>query len=180
MRWWLKYFACELIMCAVYGHDYMALFPAGIAAYYVWTVCRGLAQRFAVVTVLASLAIGGLFLAVQVQIAPHFAWDPIALPALIVVAALLCESAGWKAGRWALIIGNLSYALYLTHILALRALHDIVDFKHSAAAMLATLAICLVVAACAHYLFEVPVTSLLKRRPTWKIRLPIALATHPR
>src|SRR5215471_18759490 len=52
----------------------------------------------------------------------------------------------------------------ITHILALRALHDIVDFKHSAAAMLATLAICLVVAACAHYLFEVPVTSLLKRR----------------
>jgi exopolysaccharide production protein ExoZ len=160
-----KYSGCDSIACTVYGHDYVSLFPIGIAAFYLWTAGRGLAAGIPLVTLLTVMAVAGEFVAYQLQIvSPLTAWDNLALPGLIVLAALVCESAKWKAGAWALFLGNISYALYLTHTFTMELwLRSHIDFKHSTAAMVGTLAACVAVAACAHYWLERPMMAVLRR-----------------
>ena len=162
-----KHYACETIVCAVYGHDYVALFPAGIVVYYVWMALRGRAEHFPLTTMLIGAMIAAVFLAWQLQIlSPLTSWDSKALPALIVLAALSCESAGWRTGGWALFLGNISYALYLTHPFVIELARYGIDFKQSIWAVLAMLTVSIAVAAGAYHLFERPVTALLRgRRP---------------
>jgi len=162
-----KHYACETIVCAVYGHDYVALFPAGIVVYYVWMALRGRAEHFPLTTMLIGAMIAAVFLAWQLQIlSPLTSWDSKALPALIVLAALSCESAGWRTGGWALFLGNISYALYLTHPFVIELTRYGIDFKQSIWAVLAMLTVSIAVAAGAYHLFERPVTALLRgRRP---------------
>ena len=160
-----KHYACETIVCAVYGHDYVALFPAGIVVYYVWMALRGRAEHFPLTTMLIGAMIAAVFLAWQLQIlSPLTSWDSKALPALIVLAALSCESAGWRTGGWALFLGNISYALYLTHPFVIELGRYGIDFKQSIWAVLAMLTVSIAVAAGAYYLFERPVTALLRGR----------------
>jgi len=112
-----------------------------------------------------AAAVAGAFLAFELQILPpQSRFDWFAAPTAIVLAALLCESASWKAGAAALFLGNVSYALYLTHTFTMELwLRPRLDFKHNAFAMLATLAACVAVAALAHYALERPMMTGLRR-----------------
>src|SRR5262249_2262447 len=85
---------CTSVPCAVYGHDVVIFFPTGIAAYYLWPAGRRWAARFPLITRLVGTVIVTAFLAWQLEILPPLtAWDNLALPMLIVLVALFCESA---------------------------------------------------------------------------------------
>jgi peptidoglycan/LPS O-acetylase OafA/YrhL len=159
-----KYSSCEAVACAVYGHDYVVFFPTGIAAYYIWTSFRTLASRSPLAIASISVVVVTAFLAWQLKIVlPLTPWDSVALPMLIVLVALFCESAKWKAGAWAVIMGNLSYALYLTHVFLVETMRRAVDFEHGAGAMLTILILSVVVAGGTYYLIERPMTAALRK-----------------
>jgi exopolysaccharide production protein ExoZ len=163
-----KFSSCEAIACAVYGHDYVVFFPTGIAAYYIWASFRERASM----SPLAIASIGGVvvtaFLAWQLKIlVPLTPWDGVAFPMLLVLVALFCESAKWKAGAWALVMGNISYALYLTHVFVVETMRPVIDFAHGPGAMLTVLVLSVVLAGGAYYLIERPMTAALRM---WFIR----------
>ncbi len=159
-----KYSSCEAAACAVYGHDYVVFFATGIAAYYIWTSFRESAARSPLATACIGVVVVIAFLAWQLKILlPLTPWDSVALPMLIVLTALFCESAKWKAGPWALVIGNASYALYLTHVFVVETLRRVVDFEHGPGAMLSILILSTILAGGVHYLIERPMTAALRK-----------------
>jgi exopolysaccharide production protein ExoZ len=160
-----RYSTCESVACAVYGNDYVVFFPTGIAAYYLWTACRRWAARFPLITGSIGAAIVTAFLAWQLEILPPLtAWDSLALPTLIVLVALFCESAKWKAGVWALVMGNVSYALYLTHPFVVDIMRRLVDSVHIFWAMLVIMVLSVILGGCTHYVVERPMTTSLRDR----------------
>jgi exopolysaccharide production protein ExoZ len=109
---------CTLFVCNYYSHGFIHYFLAGIAVFYIWTFGSTLA-RWPVVLICAA----GLLYFFGSQFArPLWSDWPIAynwwFPPVVVACALFMESSGapitWKP---AVLLGEASYSLYLTHTL---------------------------------------------------------------
>ena len=100
-----------------YSHDYIRYFLYGIAVYYAWAITSRFAPRWpTIATGVAVIVIcyGSQFVKPWT---PDFALLAYA-PIIIVASALFLESSGavvtW---RWLVLIGDASYAIYLTHFI---------------------------------------------------------------
>jgi exopolysaccharide production protein ExoZ len=108
---------CTLFVCHYYSHGYIHYFIAGIALFYIWTFGSFFARGWPVVLICAL----GLLYFFGSQFARPL-WPDWSLtyywwvPPLVVACALFMESGGapitWKP---AVLLGDASYALYLTH-----------------------------------------------------------------
>jgi exopolysaccharide production protein ExoZ len=98
------------------------------------------------------------------------------MPPLLVMAALLLHSARLECkGALALVLGDASYALYLTHTMVMEVYrvgrnrvvgdHQIafLDQSQSAWTMVAVLLVCCIVAILVHYRVERPILLWLRR-----------------
>jgi exopolysaccharide production protein ExoZ len=106
--------ACGAI-CAAYGHDYVLFFVAGIVCFYAWQVVDSLPlpvrQALAPLALIVLIAWPLICLFAELNHTIH-RW----LPPLVVSALLVLHSAGFCASaRPILLLGDASYALYLTH-----------------------------------------------------------------
>ncbi|MEO8723296.1 MAG: acyltransferase [Sphingobium sp.] len=113
---------------------------------------------------LSVLVLAIIWLALAPTAQPFTAWRPLAwgVPAVAIVWALLSLEESIRFDRWraALLVGDASYALYLTHPVVLllatalmRALHVDLDFGLKLALALAG---CLIVGVAVHKLVEKP------------------------
>jgi len=121
---------CTAIPCVYYAHDYTTFLILGVASYYVWRLLSAGAMAARWVVLLAAPIIGITFLASNAY--PPFAAAlqaridvPLyfALPASVVSVALLLHSAEFQC-KWKplLLLGDASYALYLTHAITIQAM----------------------------------------------------------
>jgi peptidoglycan/LPS O-acetylase OafA/YrhL len=60
-------------------------------------------------------------------------------------------------------MGNLSYALYLTHVFIVETMRRVVDFEHGPGAMLTILILSVILAGGTYYLIERPMTVALRK-----------------
>jgi exopolysaccharide production protein ExoZ len=108
---------CTLFICHYYSHDYIHYFLAGVALFYIWMFGSVLARGWPV----ASICVLGLLYFFGSQfirplwpdwLLPYYWW----FPPFVVACALFLESSGapitWKP---AVLLGDASYSLYLTH-----------------------------------------------------------------
>jgi exopolysaccharide production protein ExoZ len=174
-------FGCNALLCEFYAHDYTTFLIAGVLSYYVWSAVRAHATAWRSTTmVLASLSFA---LFVAWNCAPALAdtlqqWFTFPLfylmPPLLVTAALLLHSARAQ-WRWkiALVLGDASYALYLTHTIVMEAVRvatnklagdrmALLNPNDSVWAMAAILIVCSLVAIVVHYRVEVPMLRSLR------------------
>lgn len=149
-----------------YAHDYIHYFLYGIALYYAWAILSRFAPRWPTI-ILGVAAIvscyGSQFVKPWV---PDFALLAYA-PIIIVASALFLESSG-AVVRWRplVLIGDASYAIYLTHLIfftmaesrALRS-HG-VQPKDSLEVMLFWVVASIAIGICVHLWIEKP---LLRR-----------------
>lgn len=174
---------CSAPLCEFYGHDYTSFLIAGVLSYYVWKALEPQVRgRGWIVAPLAALSVA-IFLLWNVV--PPFAaamgqWFPFPvhylMPPLLVMAALLLHSAQLRS-RWrlALLMGDASYALYLTHTIVMEIyvvgrnmlVGDqvaILDPSQSLFAAGAMLVLCSVVAIAVHLRIELPMLRWLRRK----------------
>ena len=115
----------------------------------------------------ATLAIAGLLaFAAQVGIGPSGDWRCLTwgLPALLVVAGALGLEDGKKLPSLPglLLLGNGSYALYLTHLLVQRPLQPVLRPLPLPLALPLMLAACIMVALVVHFRVEQPLARMLR------------------
>jgi exopolysaccharide production protein ExoZ len=108
---------CTLFVCHYYSNGYIHYFLAGIALFYIWTFGSFFARGWPVVLMCAS----GLLYFYGSQFArplwPDWSVSYVGwFPPFVVACALFMESSGapitWKP---AVLLGDASYSLYLTH-----------------------------------------------------------------
>ena len=179
----LPQFSCSALLCAFYAHDYTAFLIFGILSYYIWRGIEALAGEWPLVA--APIGLLSAFVFVLWNAHPPFAEAlqqragfPLyyTMPPLLVLAALTLHSARlscrWKA---VLLLGDASYALYLTHIMVMgfatllrnRAIGDqvaAINPSQSVVAMLGALVVCSLVAIAVHLGVERPTLRVLRRR----------------
>jgi exopolysaccharide production protein ExoZ len=99
-----------------YSHGYIRYFLAGIALFYIWTFCSPLLRGWPAIVLCATAIL--CFYGSQFA---HPLWPDWLLaysswtPPLVVASALFMESAGPITWRPAILLGDASYSLYLTH-----------------------------------------------------------------
>jgi exopolysaccharide production protein ExoZ len=173
---------CTALLCEFYAHDYTTYLVLGILSFYVWRALdTHVADARWVVVPLAGLFVVAFALwnshppfAAAVQ--QWFAFPLYRLmPAMLVIAGLLLHSARiWCRWPIMLLLGDASYALYLTHTLIMEVMRiardrifagdaGLVDPRQSAIAMVGVLAICSVVAVVVHSRAEAPMLRMLRR-----------------
>ena len=179
----LPQLGCSALLCAFYAHDYTAFLIFGILSYYVWGSIEVLAGEWPLVA--APMAGLSAFVFVLWNAHPPFAemlqqraGFPLyyTMPPLLVLAALTLHSARlgcrWKA---VLLLGDASYALFLTHIMVMgfatllrnRAIGDqvaAINPSQSVVATLGALVVCSLVAIAVHIVVERPTLRVLRRR----------------
>lgn len=176
---------CDHFLCTYYSNGYVKFFVFGIALYYLWATIAPPLPRVPT-AVIGSLAIL-FFYATQFDFGffdSLFAWSGgawlDAMPVVIVAAALMMAGAGADI-RWRplIVFGDASYALYLTHTIAMAVLVDgglLPSPKQSMLWMLAVVVICLAIGIATHLWVEKPLTRWVRSIP-W--RVPTALAAGP-
>jgi exopolysaccharide production protein ExoZ len=108
---------CTLFVCHYYSHEFIWYFAAGIALFYIWTLGSFFACGWAV----AAISAAGLIFFYGSQFAHPFWPDWLLaskwwLPPFVVACALFMESSGAPiTWRLAILLGDASYSLYLTH-----------------------------------------------------------------
>jgi exopolysaccharide production protein ExoZ len=173
---------CTAPVCAFYAHDYTTFLILGVASFYLWRGLAGGAAAARWLVLAAATAAIALFLAWNAH-PPFAAWlqarsgIPLAyaMPPLLVTAALLLHSAGLHC-RWrpALLLGNASYALYLTHTIVIELVRHagdrvlpkgsaLLDPAQSVPAMAVMLVVCSLAAIAVYGWIEVPVLRALRR-----------------
>jgi exopolysaccharide production protein ExoZ len=173
---------CTTSVCAFYAHDYTTFLILGVASFYLWRALAGAAAAARWLVLPAAAAIVALFVAWNAH--PPFAaalqaWSgfPLsyAMPPLLVVAALLLHSARFECRWWpALLLGNASYALYLTHTIVIELLRHtrdrvlpngsvLLDPAQSVLAMAVMLVVCSLAAIAVYGWIELPVLRTLRR-----------------
>jgi exopolysaccharide production protein ExoZ len=174
---------CSALLCEFYAHDYTNFLIAGILSFYVWKALeprvRG-RQSIVVPLGVVSVVIFLLWNADPPFAAAAQQWFPFPLsylmPPMLVTSLLLLHSAQlqWK-WRFALLMGDASYALYLTHTIVMEIYRDgriklfgdqiaILDPKESVFAMGALLVVCSVIAVVVHLRIELPLLRWLRRK----------------
>jgi exopolysaccharide production protein ExoZ len=173
---------CSALLCEFYAHDYTAFLILGIACFYVWDGIKRVAEHRPLLA--AAVAIPTALLFVLWNADPPFAdalqrqiGFPVyyAMPPLLVLSLLTLHSARFSCTwRALLLLGDASYALYLTHIMVMelgtiirgKTIGDQVtalDPSQSVPAMLGVLAACSLVAIVVHLKVEVPTLRILRR-----------------
>ena len=125
-------FVCTTIACNVYASNYITFFIEGIMVYYVWNALknhvRGRTWSVASIAVMVALFFGVWnahppFRHFVEQLL-NFPFTPgYLMPPLLVTTVLIAHSAGLRI-MWipAIILGDASYALYLTHMFVLASI----------------------------------------------------------
>jgi exopolysaccharide production protein ExoZ len=173
---------CSAPLCEFYAHDYTTFLILGILTFYIWSGIEAIAEDRPMVA--AAMAILSALAFVLWNADPRFA-DAIQqrvdfpvyymMPPLLVLSALTLHSARLIC-RWKvlLLLGDASYALYLTHILVMefalvvrnRTIGDqvtAINPSDSVVAMLVALIVCSLVAIVAHTKVELPTLRFLRR-----------------
>jgi exopolysaccharide production protein ExoZ len=173
---------CSALACEFYAHDYTAFLILGILTFYMWSGIKGIVEDWPVIA--ASMAILSVLAFALWNVHPRFADAlqqridfPIsyAMPPLLVLSVLILHSARLSC-RWnvLLLLGDASYALYLTHILVMELALVVrngtignqvtaINPSDSVVAMLGALVICSLVAIVVHTKVELPTLRLLRR-----------------
>ena len=156
-----------------YSHDYIRYFLYGIAAFYAWATLSRFAPRWPTITIgLAAIVIcyGSQFVKPWAPDFPMLACAPI----IIVTSALFLESSGavvtWRP---LVLIGDASYAIYLTHFIfftmaqshAIR--HGDTLPKDSVEVMLIWVVVSIAIGVCVHLYVEKPLLGRIRSRK-WK------------
>ncbi|KWR88756.1 acyltransferase family protein [Cupriavidus sp. IDO] len=162
-----------------YSHPYTFCFVLGIGVFYVWRFIAAAAvtwnRRLMTAIAVAFAAWYGAFC---FQL---FTFDApgsvlhltIAFLAcgMVVALALAMHSAGVRCNsRWLVLVGNASYALYLTHPIVVETIGNLgqrwgwLDISRSAPGMVLTLAVSVVVAIAVYAFVEQPLLSVLRRK----------------
>ncbi|WP_146208403.1 acyltransferase family protein [Cupriavidus plantarum] len=118
-----------------YAHEYTWNFVYGIAAYYAWRMLPSVIGRVKWVVQLAALAFAVFF--VWVNFATHetrllvndfvpVRWAFVFMPVMVVFFALALHSAGSRvSARLAILLGDASYAIYLSHTIVIGTLYPV-------------------------------------------------------
>jgi exopolysaccharide production protein ExoZ len=193
---------CSALFCEFYAHDYTNFLIAGIVSFYIWKALepRAFGRRW----IIAPLAVMSVVIFLLWNVDPPFAaatqqWFPFSLdylmPPMLVTSVLLLHSAQfqWK-WRFALLMGDASYALYLTHTIVMEIYRvgrnklvgdqiAILDPKASLWAVAALLVICSLIGIVVHSRIELPILRSLRRkfvaRTDSAIPRPEPVATDP-
>jgi exopolysaccharide production protein ExoZ len=151
-----------------YSHDYIRFFLGGIALFYVWRLLplRMLPKGPSAVL---GVAIVTMCYAVQTGTEDLANWRST-LPVLIVGTALLMERAGADLKfRPLVLLGDSSYALYLTHTLFMgsirRIFPDALELARTNVVwFIGMLMLCIIVGIGVHLIIEKPILRLLQER----------------
>jgi exopolysaccharide production protein ExoZ len=174
---------CSALPCEFYAHDYTTFLIAGVLSFYVWkALAPHVLGRGAIVALLTAVTVA-VFLLLNVH--PPFAaaalrWSPLPLvyvmPPLLVISLLLLHSAQLQCRwRFALLLGDASYALYLTHTIVMQAYHvgrnrlvgdqiAVLNPADSLFAAAALMAVCSAIAVVVHLRIELPIVRWLRRK----------------
>jgi exopolysaccharide production protein ExoZ len=160
--------APDVFLARYYSHAYVCFFLGGIALFYLW---RFAADRLPK-TPTAIVCAGGLVFSYAIQAgmpAPGL-WT-YTLPLMIVGSALFMASAGadikWKPLT---LLGDASYALYLTHTIAMEFFRRLTDAgvlpspKTDLMSMLLVVSCCIAISVCVHLWIEKPMGRAIKER----------------
>jgi exopolysaccharide production protein ExoZ len=106
-----------------YSHMYIHFFLCGIALFYVWRLTSGRLPKLPAAIICASVLIFSY--AIQIDMPSPGNWT-FTLPVMIVGSMLLMAGAGVDLNwRPLTLLGDASYALYLTHMLLMGAIHRV-------------------------------------------------------
>jgi exopolysaccharide production protein ExoZ len=173
---------CSALLCEFYAHDYTAFLILGILSFYIWSGIKGIAEDWP--SIAASVAILSALVFVLWNAHPPFA-DALqqrvgfplyyAMPPLLVLSVLVLHSARLSC-TWSvpLLLGDASYALYLTHIMVMELALIIrnktigdqvaaINPSESVMAVLGALVVCSLVAIAVHTKVELPTLRILRR-----------------
>ncbi|MGO4412506.1 acyltransferase family protein [Cupriavidus sp. KB_39] len=118
-----------------YAHDYTWNFVYGIASFYVWRLLPSVIGRLRLGVLLGALVFTAFF--VWVNFATHetrllvnefipVRWAFIFMPVVVVFSALILHSAGARvSSRLAILLGDASYAIYLSHTIVIGTLYPV-------------------------------------------------------
>lgn len=118
-----------------YAHEYTWNFVYGILSYYFWRVLPASMEKMKPVVQLVAFVFVVFF--VWINFAPHerrllvndyipVQWAFMLMPALLVFLAVALHSAGAKASsRIAILLGDASYAIYLSHTIVIGTLYPV-------------------------------------------------------
>jgi exopolysaccharide production protein ExoZ len=149
-----------------YSHDYIHYFLYGIAIYYAWAMLSRIAPRWPTIVIGVAAIVGCYGSEFVKPWVPEFALLGYA-PVIIVASALFLESSG-AVLRWRplVLIGDASYAIYLTHFIVFTMAESYVLRHHgtqpkdSVGLMLFWVVTSVAVGVCVHLSIEKP---LLRR-----------------
>jgi exopolysaccharide production protein ExoZ len=164
---------CGTEACRFYQENLSApnfygdLFIGGIAIFYVWQMIGTVwPKRCRWALIIATAIATPIFVATNLNlfaITGFGVWSPF-WPFMIVVMALLLHSAGVICtARPLLMLGSISYALYLTHFIVLATIRPFADFTNNGFYGAFTVAASVVVAIAVHYWIERPAIHALRR-----------------
>jgi len=173
---------CSALPCEFYAHDYTAFLILGVLSFYVWSGTKGMAAERPLTA--AAIAVPAALAFVAWNAHPPFAdavqrWAgfPVyyMMPPLLVLALLTFHAARFScAWKLPLLLGDASYALYLTHIMVMELALVIrnktvgdqvtaINPSTGVAAMLGALVVCSLVAIVVHTKVELPALHFLRR-----------------
>jgi exopolysaccharide production protein ExoZ len=173
---------CSALLCEFYAHDYIAFLILGVLSFYIWNGLKGIAEDWP--RIAAAVAVLSALVFILWNAHPPFAdaqqqrvGFPLyyAMPPLLVLSVLTLHSARFSC-TWnvPLLLGDASYALYLTHIMVMELALIIRDKtigdqaaainpSESVLAMLGALVVCSLVAIVVHAKVELPTLRALRR-----------------
>ena len=168
---------CTLFVCHYYSHGYIHFFLAGIGVYYAWKFAARHLPKIPTIIVaglIIAICYGSQFLRPWwgQAIEPLLGWWwLVGPPVVIVAAALFAETCGGVV-RWKplLLVGDASYAIYLTHAIlfeVLRLEQRYVAFpnpKESVSVMLIYVIAALVLGVAVHLFVEKPMLRYIRAR----------------
>lgn len=156
--------APNVFLTRYYSYVYIQLFLDGIALFYAFQFVRGRLPRF--IALPATLLLVACY-AVQVDMPTAGNWLYV-LPVVIVGSALTMAAAGADLSwRPLTLLGDASYALYLTHTILMVYLRRvapwfIADSKTSALTFLGLLALCIGLGIAVHLYIEKPLLRAIR------------------
>lgn len=151
----------DVFLTAYYSHSYIEFFLGGVAIFYLWRMTPALPR---IVAIPAALLITGCYGAQLVEPGSFMFVSPM----LIVGCALFAARAGADCNAPGLVLlGDASYALYLTHSLAMgcvrRLWPAVLDSAHTEFVwFIAMLIGCIVIGIAVHVAVEKPLLTALR------------------
>ncbi|WP_404991164.1 acyltransferase family protein [Cupriavidus pauculus] len=161
-----------------YAHEYTWNFVYGIFAYYVWVLLPSVVAKLKWCIVPLVVAFGVFF--VWVNFAPHdirllvneyipVRWAFMLMPVLVVFAGLLLHTVGARAtSRLAILLGDASYAIYLTHTVVIGTLYPVgerwewLSASRSASGVMIAMALSTIIGVLSYLYVEKPLLRIVR------------------